>query len=400
MTQTTQQIPAGWKIVALGEIAEVKNGKTNSQDAQEFGDYPLFDRSSEIKRSNKYIFDSDAVIIPGEGAEFVPKFFSGKFDLHQRAYAVYNFQNGIVPKFIYFSINHFKKYFEKVSVGSTVRSLRLPHIIAYPVLLPPHSEQTKIVNILSKLDEEIEKVEKIIERIEKFKRGLIKNLLTKGIGHTKFKKTELGEIPEEWDVVTLKNSDIDIIDGDRGENYPKKNEFMDKGYCLFLSNKNIKNDKFIFDECAFITEEKDKLLRKGKLKRLDIVLTTRGTVGNVAYFDEKIPFENIRLNSGMLIFRAGESFHPGFLYALFKSPLMKNKYMTVASGSAQPQLPIKSLGQIKIPIPPKDEQKNIATILESTDQLLYKTKKQRKNLNKLKKALMTDLLSGKVRVKI
>ena len=90
---------------------------------------------------------------------------------------------------------------------------------------------------------------------------------------------------------------IELIDGDRGKNYPKNDEMLEKGYCLFLNAKNVTLNGFAFDENVFITKEKDEILRKGKLNRNDIVLTTRGTIGNVGLYDGKITYDNIRINS-------------------------------------------------------------------------------------------------------
>src|SRR2546430_5984976 len=106
----------------------------------------------------------------------------------------------------------------------------------------------------------------------------------------------------EWQEANL-DSLLEIIDGDRGTNYPTQHEFSPNEYCLFLNTGNVTQSGFNFSNCSFITKEKDALLRKGKLQRQDIVLTTRGTVGNVAYFDQNVPYENIRINSGMVILR-------------------------------------------------------------------------------------------------
>jgi len=95
----------------------------------------------------------------------------------------------------------------------------------------------------------------------------------------------------EWREITLGNAPIEIIDGDRGKNYPKKTEFQDSGYCLFLNAKNVTLKGFSFSELNFINKHRDELLRKGKLKRGDVILTTRGTVGNVAYYHERIPYD-------------------------------------------------------------------------------------------------------------
>ena len=116
----------------------------------------------------------------------------------------------------------------------------------------------------------------------------------------------------EWIFKTFEEAPFDIIDGDRGNNYPKQSDFYKQGYCLFINTKNVTDKGFNFNECKFITKEKDLSLRKGKLQREDIILTTRGTIGNIAYYNNKIPFENIRINSGMLILRANKEFLFGY----------------------------------------------------------------------------------------
>ena len=112
---------------------------------------------------------------------------------------------------------------------------------------------------------------------------------------------------------TLAETKVKIIDGDRGKNYPKKKDFYSSGYCLFLNTGNVRNGYFNFSSCMFISENKDKLLGKGRLHRFDSVLTTRGTVGNVAFFSEKVPFDTIRINSGMVILRP-DGISPAYLY--------------------------------------------------------------------------------------
>jgi len=165
---------------------------------------------------------------------------------------------------------------------------------------------------------------------------------------------ELGkEVPEGWEMGSL-NELVDIIDGDRGSNYPSIEEMYEKGFCLFLNAGNVTKIGFDFSETKFITKGKDKELRKGKLKRNDIILTTRGTVGNVGFYSEAITFNDIRINSGMVIIRAKEiSESTIFIYSMLHNSEIKKAIENYLSGSAQPQLPIKDLVKIPILIPEK-----------------------------------------------
>jgi type I restriction enzyme S subunit len=152
------------------------------------------------------------------------------------------------------------------------------------------------------------------------------------------------EIPKGWRTGSL-NELVNVIDGDRGVNYPSLDEMTKVGFCLFLNAGNVTKIGFDFSDNVFISEEKDKKLRNGKLCRNDVVLTSRGTVGNVAYYSNAIIFNDIRINSGMVILRGNFSI---FIYSMLRNSEMKIAIENYLSGSAQPQLPIRDL--IKIPI--------------------------------------------------
>ena len=159
---------------------------------------------------------------------------------------------------------------------------------------------------------------------------------------------------------------IELIDGDRGKNYPKNDEMLEKGYCLFLNAKNVTLNGFVFDENVFITKEKDEILRKGKLNRNDIVLTTRGTIGNVGLYDDKITYDNVRINSGMLIIRNNDNnINTKYLYYQLTSPFIRNQIFSLKTGSAQPQIPITVLKKLKLIIPDKRIQDKIVRVMDS-----------------------------------
>ncbi len=173
---------------------------------------------------------------------------------------------------------------------------------------------------------------------------------------------------------------IEILDGDRGKNYPHQNEFSESGHCLFLSASNVTSDGFNFDSTAFITEEKDNLLRGGKMQRGDIVITTRGTVGNVCYYDETVPYDNMRINSGMLIVRCDESIRSKYVYYVLKSKVFQQQIKAIQTGSAQPQLPKSHFMKMKIEVPKIEEQDKIVSVLSAIDKKIWTNNKINDNL--------------------
>jgi len=185
---------------------------------------------------------------------------------------------------------------------------------------------------------------------------------------------------------------IEFIDGDRGKNYPAFDEFTSEGYCLFLNASNVTSTGFNFDSCMFITREKDLAMRKGHLSPLDIVFTSRGTLGNVALYDENVLFANIRINSGMLILRPKHNlFNQFVLYSLLKSSEMKVAIEQFKSGSAQPQLPIKDLEKITFSFT-EDEEK-ILQVSEKLQEIESVISTNNAEIHKLKEAARLLLLS-------
>ncbi|MDX4049296.1 restriction endonuclease subunit S [Aliarcobacter skirrowii] len=203
----------------------------------------------------------------------------------------------------------------------------------------------------------------------------------------------MSNLPIDWKFDTFENLGIQIIDGDRGNNYPKQNEFMQEGYCLFLSAKNVTKRGFEFIEKQFISEEKDSLLRKGKLSKGDLVLTTRGTVGNVAFFNDSIKYDNIRINSGMVLLRVSDNVDNLFLYKIMTSDFIQQYIQNIAFGSAQPQLTVKEIKKFQIPLPPLEEQKKIADILSTVDKKIAFVEENINATEELKKGLMQKLLT-------
>ncbi|OCA11487.1 restriction endonuclease subunit S [Mammaliicoccus sciuri] len=192
----------------------------------------------------------------------------------------------------------------------------------------------------------------------------------------------------EFNSIKIKDTNIELIDGDRGKNYPKNHEMMDSGHTLFLNNKNIAKN-FLDDSFGnFITEDKSDSLKKGKLCRNDIVLSTRGSVGNVGFYHSKIQMNHIRINSGMIILRNNDKkFLDEYLYIFLRSPYMQNKFKEFISGSVQNHLPIRDLQQIEIMYPPIYYQSYIIKIIMNIEEKIKINNQIIANLEELSQTL-------------
>lgn len=166
-----------WEEVELGEISHITTGSSNREDSSLTGEYAFFDRSIDVRTSGIFLFDAEAIIVGGEGQDFVPKYFEGKFDLHQRTYAIMDFKNAY-GKFLFYYIGYYRHYFLSQAVGSTVKSLRLPMFQKMPIKLPSVKEQQKIATVLTNADKEIELLEQQLADLQQEKKALMQVLLT------------------------------------------------------------------------------------------------------------------------------------------------------------------------------------------------------------------------------
>ena len=240
----------------------------------------------------------------------------------------------------------------KAVMGLTLNKATL---LEKEIPLPDINEQHEIATKLDKIDAIIAERQQQLELIDQAVKSRFIELFGDPVSNS------MGLPTEPMTTICA------IIDGDRGKNYPKQDEFSDTGYCLFLNAKNVTATGFSFENRMFITKEKDDALHNGKLERGDVVLTTRGTLGNLAFYDDSVPFENVRINSGMVILRMKKSVMTEvFFMEQFKLQLHSIKGK-IASGSAQPQLPISTMNKIRILLAPMALQEQFAAFVEQTD---------------------------------
>jgi type I restriction enzyme S subunit len=409
----------GWEIETLGRVARLTMGQSPDSRyySEEENGLPFLQGCAEFKgRFPKHLlYCRQAKKIATVGSIlFSVRAPVGRINIADRDYIIGRGLagiSGIEVDQVY--LEHYLTFvepnFRNASQGSTFEAINSSELNGWPIEHPvSKTEQTKIAEVLSMVDRAIEQTEALIAKQQRIKTGLMQGLLTRGIDEHgnlrteethQFKNSPLGRIPVEWEIKSLGESAIDLVDGDRGENYPKQNDLLEDAYCLFLSAKNVTKSGFRFSENQFITEGKDRKLGSGKLKKLDIVLTTRGTIGNFALFNDSVPYENIRVNSGMMILRnCDPELLPEFVFEALRNFIYEFEYKRIVSGSAQPQLPVRDLKAFHIIKPSVEEQKIIISSITRLNETSENQEKHLVKLRSLKTALMQDLLTGKKRV--
>lgn len=356
-----------WQIKKLGEVCEISTGKSNANEAVEDGEYAFFDRSRTIKRSTRFLFDCEAIIIPGEGQEFFPKYYKGKFDLHQRAYALYNFNEKVDIQFIYKYLIHFHKYFENVAVGATAKSLRLRHFEELPFPLPPLSEQKQIVRILDEVFEKTVLVKETAENNLQNARELFESYL----------QSVFANPGEDWKTQSLGEVCKEIF---AGGDVPKS------------SSSKTKTDKYKIP--IFANGETNKGLYgytdQARVFEPSITVSARGTIGYSEIRHEPY-FPVVRL---IVLIPRQEVVTLPFLKYVVGTINFKN------SGTSIPQLTVPMIKVYKFCLPQIVDQKRIVTKLDclSTEIKKLEAIYQRKlsNLEELKKSVLHKAFNGEL----
>lgn len=208
----------------------------------------------------------------------------------------------------------------------------------------------------------------------------------------------------EWESFPLEEIS-DVLDGDRGHNYPNGEDLKEQGHTLFLSASNVTKNGFKLDVRQYITQDKSESLGNGKLIIDDIILTSRGSIGHIAWYNkninQEVPFA--RINSGMLILRVKNYVDPGFISQYLKSPMGKKKIEVISFGSAQPQLTKASVSKFSVSIPSETpEQTQIGSYFQKLDNLINQHQKKHDKLSNIKKAMLEKMFpkQGKTKPEI
>lgn len=414
------EVPSNWVWTYLGQCTNLRRGAsprpinayiTEDKDGVNWikigdttGEKYLYKTQQKITKegAKKSVYLEKGTLILSNSMSFgKPFILECNGCIHDGWLSVTFYNNNIIKEYMYYSLLASQWYFEQVAVGSAVRNLNIARVASMPFPLPPLAEQQRIVDriesLFEKLDIAKELAQNALDSFENRKAAILHKAFTGEL--TAKWREENGVSLESWEEKILGETDLQIIDGDRGKNYPTKDEFLNRGYCLFLNAKNVTKSGFKFEELNFITEEKDRLLKKGKLERFDLVLTTRGTIGNMAYFDEDIPYENMRINSGMVIYRGGKEFYKPFILWLYQSNYIIHQINTIQTGSAQPQLPIKVMKNLKLIIPSIREQEEIVNILNKlldSEQQAQELCNVIEKIDLMKKAILARAFRGEL----
>lgn len=405
-------IPKEWRKTKMDDLFDISNGlwigKTNDRlscrvlrntNFNNDGSTDLLNVATlEVdKRSlkSKELRYGDILIEKSGGSDKQPVGRVIYFALNETGYSFSNFtsriraRDDVNSKYLFYVLYYIWASGKTHSLQKQTTGIRNLDFSAYKnldITLPPKCEQEKIAEILSTVDEEIRKTDEIISSTEKLKVGLMRELFTKGIGHTKFKRTKIGELPEEWDAVLL-----DSV-AKRGSGHtPNKQhpEYWNGGIkWVSLSDSKKLDSRYIVDTDKEISMEGIKNSSAVLHPKETIVICRDAAIGKVAI----LGLDDMAVSQHFIAWQCGKNVYSTYLYYLLQS--WKARFEQIATGTTIKTIGLPFFKSLHIPLPRINEQKEIGTILWSIDDKIQVYKKQRDTLTRLKNGLMQDLLSG------
>ena len=389
----------GWQDLPLSELATVVGGGTpsRSQPAYWNGDVPWATPTDVtglegriISETNSTITDeglanSSAVLLPPCSLLMTTRATIGACAINRISMATNQGFQSLIPKegarieFLYYLIQHHKRRLERLAAGSTFLEVSRRAIRSFRVAVPPPHEQRKIAAILSSVDDAIEKTRAVIDQVQIVKRGLMQDLLTRGLPgrHTRFKQTEIGRVPTDWGIKSVGDV-FEVLDRMRKPLNKSQRETMKGPYPYCGANSVVDYvSEWLFDEPLILMAEDGGYFDEFKTRPIAYMMDGKCWVNNHAH-----------------VLRAREGFD---IRWLFYSLVHMDVRPFINTGTRS-KLNQRELINIPVAAPPVPEQREIAAILSSVDDAIEEGQTVMDRLRVVKSGLMSILLTGELRV--
>lgn len=400
-----------WEQRRLGEVADIVGGGTPSTSIAEYWDGDIdwytpaeitdqiYVSSSQKKITEQGFDNSSAKLLPVGTVLFTSRAGIGKTAIlvnvgctNQGFQSIVPHKNELDSYFIFSRTEELKRYGETIGAGSTFVEVSGKQMENMQLMMPKTITEQQVTGTYFKnLDHLITLHQRKVVKIKALKSAYLSEMFPDE-GKCKPKRRFKG-FTEDWE--QCKVSDIvEVMDGDRGKNYPAEIDYIKNGHTLFLNTSNITMEGFSFEDNQYISETKSNGMGNGKLVEDDIVLTSRGSLGHVAWYNadisNKIPYA--RINSGMLILRKKSDISTAYLYQFLKSDKGQKQISFIGFGSAQPQLTKKGVESLSVIIPKKfNEQERLGEYFNNFDTLIANHQRKLEKLQNIKKAFLNEM---------
>jgi type I restriction enzyme S subunit len=396
-------VKANWLSKKLGDLLSVQNGYAFDSKAFGADGFPLI-RIRDLKEGvttetkfsaafdSKYIVNAGDFLIGMDGDFTCHEWKGPPALLNQRVCRLQGFSDSLEPRFLFYGINAHLKAIEEVTGYTTVKHLSSKQILDIEMVVPPHSEQRRIVTLLDEAFADIATAKANAEKNLQNARSLFASRMQ-----------TLFEEDQSWERVQLEDllsrGWIEShLDGNHGSDYPRKEEFVESGV-PYIAARALRGWEVDFNEAKYLTHERAATIRKGLAKDGDVLFAHNATVGPVGILKTNEPF--VILGTSLTYYRCNENFIlPEYLAHFMRSPAFVDQYSQVMKQSTRNQVPITKQREFFHVIPPLSIQQKIANNLDGLSEkieLLESIYRQKLNaLDDLKKSLRHQAFSGQL----
>jgi len=383
------RIPKRWEVVRVGDRISLEYGKGLIESERKNGEYFVFGSNGIVGYHNDFLVRGPGIVVGRKGTIGAINWSEDNFWPIDTTYFVRVIGNDVDLRWLYYKLTSLS--LSKLNMATGTPGLNRDLVYKQVIPLPSLPEQKKIAEILTTVDQGIEKVDEAIQRTQRLKKGLMQELLTRGIGHKEFKGTEIGRIPEDWKITRL--GEIGELERGKFAFRPRNDPRFYGGNFPFIQTGDISEANGIIRKYSQTLNEDgfkiSKLFKKGT-----IVISIAGNIGDVGILD----FDSCFPDSIVGIKANSEKTNHLFLMYLLQK--FKSGLDSIAPRSTQKNINLGILETFKLPLPSLPEQQKIAGILSTVDERLELLRKRKERLKRTKKGLMNDLLNGKRRVRV
>lgn len=384
----------------LVEVVNIKTGKLNSNAAIEDGAYPFFTCAPEPLRIDRFKYDQAAILLAGNNAEgnFHINYYEGKFEAYQRTYIIDSKDAEKYDlKYVFYALKECLHDFKLMSQGTSTKFLTMAILNSFKLKIPSIEVQRKISGVLSTIDEKIENNTSINRNLSEQADALFKAYFVDcTIGnYGDYVETDYGKIPVGWKLMELGDAGLDISDGNYSSKYPKTDEFLSEGI-PFIRGTDFNGTSINQSNMMYISPEKHAELKKGHTKQGDILITTRGDIGRIAFVPDSLI--DVNINSQLVRINGSNVVPRSYLACYLTSSKVQRDFKSLITGSALQQLPIGKLKKVMFLLPDKEILEEFAQNVEPIFQAVFAYAEESIKLGKIRDSLLPKLMSGELDV--
>lgn len=365
-----------WEQRKVKNVCEISTGKSNTQDRIEDGIFPFYVRSPIIERSNRYLYDEEAVLTVGDGVGTgkVYHYVNGKYDLHQRVYRMFDFKNGTLAKYFYhYFSNHFYDRVMAMTAKTSVDSVRYEMISEMDIELPSEKEQAKIIDYLDKFDKLITLQQRKFEKLQNVKKAMLEKMFPKNGSNVP--EIRFAGFTDAWEQRKVE----ELAEFNPKAELPDTFEYVDL--------ESVVGTEMIYhreENRATAPSRAQRLAKQGDL----FYQTVRPYQRNNYLFEK--PDNNYVFSTGYAQMRPQCDGY--FLLCLVQNDLFVKYVLDRCTGTSYPAINANDLSDMDVEVPKdKTEQQQIGAFFRSLDNLITLHQRKLEKMKNIKKACLEKM---------